>query len=126
LSRIFLAHSAGSIWTEWAVPGLRLKTVTASLHSVVGLRRVRRGNVFVSTRRRSKVCDGRVDVRGARVIFARASRAKSSTVRHKLDLGAVVAVCWDCEVGTPHCVLTEGAYERLDRLRYGAPCLLPA
>jgi hypothetical protein len=25
LSRIFLAHSAGSIWTEWAVPGLRLK-----------------------------------------------------------------------------------------------------
>jgi hypothetical protein len=71
--------------------------VTASLHSVVGLRRMRRGNVFVSTRRRSKVCDGRVDVRGARVIFARASSLKSSTVRHKLDLGAVVAVCWNCD-----------------------------
>jgi hypothetical protein len=28
------------------------------------------------------------------VIFARASSLKSSTVRHKLDLGAVVAVCW--------------------------------
>jgi hypothetical protein len=35
LSRISVAHSAGSIWTEWAVPGLRLETVTASLHSVV-------------------------------------------------------------------------------------------
>ena len=85
--------------------------MTASLHSVIGLQRMRDGNVFVSTRRRSKVCDGRVDVRGDRVILARASSVKSSTVRHKLDLGAVVAVCWDCDVG--------GACERLDRLRYG-------
>jgi exosome complex RNA-binding protein Csl4 len=53
--------------------------------------------VFVSTRRRSKVCEGRVDVRGARVISARASSVNSSTVRHKLDLGAVVAVCWNCD-----------------------------
>jgi hypothetical protein len=68
--------------------------VTASLRSVVTLQRMRRGNVFVSTRRRSKACEGRVDVRRARVIFARASSVKSSTVRHKLDLGAVVAVCW--------------------------------
>jgi len=77
--------------------GVRLKTVTASLHSVVRLQRMRRSNVFVSTRRRSKVCDGRVDDRGARVIFARASSVKSLTVRHKLDLGAVVAVCWKCD-----------------------------
>jgi hypothetical protein len=28
------------------------------------------------------------------VIFARRVELKSSTVRHKLDLGAVVAVCW--------------------------------
>jgi hypothetical protein len=52
---------------------VRLKTVTASLRSVVRLQRMRRGNVFVSTRRRSKACEGRVDVRRARVIFARAS-----------------------------------------------------
>jgi exosome complex RNA-binding protein Csl4 len=38
-----------------------------------------------------------VDVREARVIFARASSVKSSTVRHKLELGAVVAVCWNCD-----------------------------
>jgi hypothetical protein len=34
------------------------------------------------------------------VIFARAARAssvKSSTVRNKLDLRAVVAVCWNCD-----------------------------
>jgi hypothetical protein len=31
------------------------------------------------------------------VIFARGSSVKSSTVRHKLDLGAVVAVCWNCD-----------------------------
>jgi hypothetical protein len=34
------------------------------------------------------------------VIFARASSEKSSTVRHKLDLGAVVAVCWNCDAQT--------------------------
>jgi hypothetical protein len=73
---------------------VRLKTVAASLRSVVELQRMRRRNVFVSTCRRSKVCDGRVDGTGARVIFARASRLKSSTVRHKLDLGAVIAICW--------------------------------
>ena len=76
LSRISVAHSAGSIWTEWAVPGVRLKTVPASLHSVVRLQRMRRGNVFVSTRRRSKAREGRVDVRRARVILARASSVK--------------------------------------------------
>ena len=31
------------------------------------------------------------------MIFARASAVKSSTVRHKLDLGPVVAVCWNCD-----------------------------
>ena len=79
--------------------------MTASLHSVVRPQRMRRGNVFVSTRRWSKVCDGRGDVRGAGVIFARASSVKSSTVRHKLDLGAVVAVCWKGDngrSGRPH------------------------
>jgi hypothetical protein len=35
------------------------------------------------------------------VIFARASSLKSSTMRHKLDLGAVVAVCWKCDSGRP-------------------------
>jgi hypothetical protein len=49
LSPISVAHSAGSMWAEWAVPGLRLKTVTASLRSAVGRQSMRRGNVFVST-----------------------------------------------------------------------------
>jgi hypothetical protein len=31
------------------------------------------------------------------VILARASSVKGSTVRHNLDLGAVVAVCWNCD-----------------------------
>ena len=33
---------------------VRLKTVTASLHRVVRLHRMRRGNVFVSTRRNGR------------------------------------------------------------------------
>ena len=45
--------------------------MTASLRSVVGLQRMRRDNVFVSTR---KVA---VDVRGAGVILARASGVKA-------------------------------------------------
>jgi hypothetical protein len=40
----------------------------------------------------------RVDVSGAHVIFARAPTVKGSTVRNKLDLPAVVAVCWNCDV----------------------------
>src|SRR6266496_2435587 len=80
---------------------VRLKTVAASLRSVVRLQTMRRGNVFVSTRRRSKVCDGRVDVRRARLIFARAPSLKSSTVRHELDLGAFVAVCWKYDRARP-------------------------
>jgi hypothetical protein len=101
LTRISVAHSAGSIWTEWAVPG-EAKDGDREPAQRRQAAEMRRGNVFVSTRRRSKFCDGRVDVRGARVILARASSVKSSTVksstvRHKLDLGAVVAVCWKCD-----------------------------
>src|SRR5439155_20258997 len=36
-------------------------------------------------RRRDRLCDGIVDIGGARVIIARASSVKSSTVRNKLD-----------------------------------------
>ena len=31
------------------------------------------------------------------MIFARAPNVKGSTVRNKLDLRAVVAVCWKCD-----------------------------
>jgi hypothetical protein len=50
-----------------------------------------------SFRRRDRLCDGRVDVRGAHVISARASSVKARPARNKLDLRAVVAVCWDCD-----------------------------
>jgi hypothetical protein len=59
------------------------------------------------------------------VIFARASSVKSSTVRHKLDLGAVVAVCWKCDrTSAVACELTRrsmsGWGDRGERNRRGS------
>jgi hypothetical protein len=65
-----------------------------------------------SFRRRDRLCDARVDVRGAHVIFACARQAvKSSTVPNKPDLRAVVAVCWKCDSDLVGCEA-----ERLVRL----------
>ena len=52
------------------------------------------------------------------MIFARASSLKSSTMRHKLDLGAVVAVCWKCDSGRPGGVRGEAKARPADECSY--------